>query len=212
MIITQMAPKEIDEILSSLWYAEAILRGRIDNNKKALARIEANAQDPARQHRNSATNTEWVKNDLAEKEAKLVENRAEAAPYEAEYKSRSWNRYFLVKQANGHVHRGTHCTTCFLGTQYGWLTNLSDCDEGQMIEEYGEHACTVCFPNAPVNPFFIKSQEEREAADKAKEDATCRGGNYAYNSARMQEQCKECGAFAAPTPNCALRAHKRKVE
>ena len=88
-----------------------------------------------------------------------------------------WNRYFLVKNSNGHVHRGTSCSTCFPDTQYGWLVNLADCDEDAMIEEWGELACTVCFPSAPTNPLYNRpSRRDREAqearaAEKAARDA-----------------------------------------
>ena len=50
------------------------------------------------------------------------------------------------------------CTTCFPTTQYGWLVNLADCDEDAMIEEWGEMACTVCFPTAPTNPNYTPAQ------------------------------------------------------
>ena len=132
------------------------------------------------------------------------ELKAEVAPFHAEYRRRPWLRYFLVRQANGHVHREMNCTTCYYDTEYGWLTDLSDCDEAAMVKQYGEKACTVCFPNAPVNPDYIRSVE----AGKAKADSTCRGGNYSYYG-RRYAKCQECGAGASVTPNGALRAHPR---
>jgi hypothetical protein len=77
-----------------------------------------------------------------------------------------WNRYFLVTNANGHVHRGMNCSTCFATTQYRWLVELADCDEAEMIADYGEKACTVCFPDAPANPqFHGPGRLDREAID-----------------------------------------------
>lgn len=61
-----------------------------------------------------------------------------------------WHRYFLVDNTNGHVHREMSCSTCYPTTQYRWLVGLADCDEAAMVAEYGEMACTVCFPEAPA--------------------------------------------------------------
>lgn len=89
-----------------------------------------------------------------------------------------WNRYFIVKNNNGHVHRGMNCTTCYLTTQYGWLIELADCDEAEMVAEYGELACTVCFPDAPTMKGFgdgtsgiAKLVEAEKAAKQAEKDA-----------------------------------------
>lgn len=85
-----------------------------------------------------------------------------------------WNRYFLVTNSNGHVHRGMSCSTCFATTEYAWLVELADCDEAEMIEEFGEKACTVCFPDAPANPHFNgpgRRDREAQAARQAEKDA-----------------------------------------
>jgi hypothetical protein len=88
-----------------------------------------------------------------------------------------WNRYFLVTSSDGHVHRGMNCATCFATTEYGWLPELADCDEDAMIAEFGEKACTVCFPDAPANPaFHAPGSRDREAiearaAEKAQREA-----------------------------------------
>jgi hypothetical protein len=92
----------------------------------------------------------------------------------AEYR---WNRYFLVTNSNGHVHRGTNCSTCFATTEYAWLIELADCDEDAMIDEFGEKACTVCFPDAPANPKFNgpgrrdREAQDARAAEKAEREA-----------------------------------------
>jgi hypothetical protein len=85
-----------------------------------------------------------------------------------------WNRYFLVTNSNGHVHRNTTCSTCFPTTEYRWLVELADCDEDAMIVDYGEKACTVCFPDAPANPKFHgpgRRDREVQAARQAEKDA-----------------------------------------
>ena len=92
-----------------------------------------------------------------------------------------WHRYFLVNNNNGHVHRDQSCSTCFPTTQYLWLVDLADCDEEAMVAEYGELACSVCFPDAPAfkgygdgtSAMARLSQAERDAkaAEKAAKQA-----------------------------------------
>lgn len=77
-----------------------------------------------------------------------------AAPYEAEFRARPWSRFFLVTNDNGHVHRERSCSTCFPRTQYAWLPHISGATEEEMVEQYGEMACTVCFPSAPAMKGF----------------------------------------------------------
>ena len=90
------------------------------------------------------------------------------------YNEHRWNRYFLVTNTNGHVHRNMGCSTCFPTTEYAWLVELADCDEDAMIIEFGEKACTVCFPDAPANPQFNgpgRRDREAQAARQAEKDA-----------------------------------------
>lgn len=109
-----------------------------------------------------------------------------AAPYEAEFRARGgWLRYFLVTNSNGHVHREMNCTTCFSTTQYAWLIDLADCNEAEMVEEWGERACTVCFPAAPTYAAYNRparidreAQEARQAEKAARQDATAAKAIY----------------------------------
>lgn len=120
--------------------------------------------------RNSAL---WARyeSEITELQAGLVAIESEITPLQAEFARRGgWNRYFLVTNAGGHVHRGMDCSTCFSTTEYAWLPELSGCDEAVMIEEFGEKACTVCFPGAPANPSF-HGPGRRDAAAKAERDA-----------------------------------------
>jgi hypothetical protein len=54
---------------------------------------------------------------------------------------------------------------------------LADCDEDAMVEEWGERACTVCFPAAPTNPLYNRparidrEAQETKAAEKAAKQA-----------------------------------------
>lgn len=109
--------------------------------------------------------------------AEIAKLQAEAEPFEAEFRSRPWKRYYLVLNSNGHVHRERHCSSCFPSTSYGWLVELADCDEAAMVLEYGEKACSICFPDAPSLPGFksigrvAQAARDAKAAEKAAKQA-----------------------------------------
>ena len=81
-----------------------------------------------------------------------------------------WNRFFLVVNSNGHVHRERSCSTCFPTTMYNWLVELAGADEAEMVRDFGTDACTVCFPSAPTLPGWgsSRTQREKEAARAAR--------------------------------------------
>lgn len=137
-----MTPTEIDTVLADLWRQTAAAQASLASLRTARAFVRHQAADD---YRTAAI-------DAAEQ--RVADLRAEAAPYEAEYRRRPWRRYFLVLNSNGHVHRGMDCGTCYPTTEYGWLPELSGCDEAAMVDEFGEKACTVCFPDAPALPAF----------------------------------------------------------
>ena len=161
---TALTPVEIDTELARIWGERASVQAQLDAARRSANRSEKNARNLAGR--------------ISDLESRVAAFTYEASPYNEEFARRGgWNRYFLVKNANGHVHRGTNCSTCFIDTQYGWLIDLADCDENAMIEEWGERACTVCFPDAPVNPFYNRparidrEAQEARAAEKAAKDA-----------------------------------------
>lgn len=161
---TQLTPAEIDTELARIWEAEQKARHYLKANKRYLDRERSFSNPSIRQ-------LAHYEQQITLYETSLAALRAEAAPYEAEFVARGgWTRYFLVTNSNGHVHRERNCITCFDTTQYGWLPELSDCDEAAMIVEFGEKACTVCFPNAPTNPAF-HAPGRRDAAAKAERAA-----------------------------------------
>lgn len=106
-----------------------------------------------------------------------------------EYHLRRWTRYYLVNNSNGHVHSSMACTTCFVTTQYRWLTTESGRTAEDIVADAKAQACTVCFPWAPVTDergkYRSTSEEEAEghraereakkAAAKAKEILTPAG-------------------------------------
>lgn len=158
---------------------------QVDAELARLSKIEWTAWRAADEYRSLAARHPHVVESYvaqAEKhEATAAAARREARPFHNEYAQRRWNRYFLVTNNNGHVHRGMNCGTCFSTTEYAWLVDLADCDEAAMVAEYGEMACTVCFPAAPTMKGFAdgtsayarKTQAERDAraAEKAAREA-----------------------------------------
>jgi hypothetical protein len=175
MNTTDMTPVEIDTVLSENYNQQMLVEVRIAAEVRHLESVEnALVRRPSEYNRDLVLKTRECIKALQEQRMDLI---AASAPYLGEYSRRPWNRYFLVKNVNGHVHRGMKCSTCFIDTQYGWLVELADCDEDAMVEEWGERACTVCFPEAPTNPLYNRpariDREAREAkdAEKAAKDA-----------------------------------------
>lgn len=95
---------------------------------------------------------------------------AEANVLEGEYLRRPWSRYFLVTSSAGHIHSSTHCHSCRLTTEYGWMPEMSGMSEADAIASLGTHAdalCSVCFPTAPVatkRTNITKAQAARKSA------------------------------------------------
>ena len=87
---------------------------------------------------------------------------AEMIPYEQHYSSKRWSRYWIVTNANGHVHSSMSCSSCFATTQYAWLPDCSGMTEDETVAEFGERVCTVCHPSAPVTPGLV-GRRDREA-------------------------------------------------
>jgi hypothetical protein len=157
--LTTLTPAQIDGFLAENWRDRQTTAYHLASDRKALDRWP---------------DDKGLLDAIARTEAKLARLAAEGAPYEAEFSRRGgWNRYFLVTNSNGHVHRGMNCSTCYPTTEYAWLPELSDCDEAAMVDEFGEKACTVCFPNAPTLPAFHgpgrrdRAAQEARAAEKA---------------------------------------------
>ena len=107
----------------------------------------------------------------------IAEIDAEMRPIEALYTG--WTRAFVVP--DGHVHSSMNCSTCYPTTAFGWVTELSGHNEAEIIEAAGSRACTVCYPNAPVDApagrnfhateVAAQAAREERAAKKAAADA-----------------------------------------
>lgn len=100
-------------------------------------------------------------------------NAAAAYKLDAEYRRRPWTRAFLaITNGKGHVHTTQDCATCNNGlgrTQFDWRVEYSGAPQEQIVADAGERACTVCYPDAPVDtrnrPTKIFSADEITAAE-----------------------------------------------
>lgn len=155
---TSLSPAEIDTALAGIYADQQKTTAYLHSERAFLARRDPGPNEQARAEAR-----------IADYQARLADLAAQAEPFHDEFTRRGgWNRYFLVTNPGGHVHRGMDCTTCFDTTLYAWLPELSDCDEAAMIDEFGEKACTVCFPDAPTNPAFHRPGRRDQAALDAK--------------------------------------------
>jgi len=140
---TASSPSEIDVVLADLWTRTSKLARQISQMHESIAR---SGRLPYR--------VEQDREILARYEAERDALRAEARPFEVEYSRRPWARYFLVRNVGGHVHSSMECSTCYASTEFAWLPSLSAATEAEMVAEFGELACTVCFPSAPTHRGF----------------------------------------------------------
>lgn len=101
---------------------------------------------------------------LAETEQALATVLARLNVLDGIYGEHLWSRFFLVTNANGHIHRSMRCSTCFLDTQFAWLPQLSGLTEAEAVAAHGEILCSVCFPSAPSAWCNGRSKASIEAA------------------------------------------------
>ncbi|WBB94131.1 hypothetical protein [Verrucosispora sp. WMMC514] len=123
MDVTTATPAEIDTRLIELWMAQAHHRAIADSDRLS---------DSVRAY-------------AAQAAADAV---AEAAPLEAAYAARRWNRWYWVPK--GHLHREGECSTLYASTDRNLTAAASGMDDAQIVERYGWNVCTICVPNAPV--------------------------------------------------------------
>jgi len=208
-----MTPVEIDTILSDNYRQSNETGSKLDREKAymELASIRFGRATP---NAEKWSGYQQAKRSIEAHEVKIEAYRAElkaladaALPYQNEYRQRPWLRYFLViLSSNGHVHREMHCSSCYPTTQYSWLVSLADCDEKRMVGEYGEKACTVCFPDAPTMPEYAASQ----ARAKIEADKICPGsGKFVRRGEDRYYRCPDCDIIIRPTQNQNVRKHNK---
>lgn len=143
--LQDQTPAQIDAELSRLGYQRAVLFARVDGLRVAAAQ--------ARKSRHpNPTRADHLEAQADQYGPQIAELTEQMRPYHDEYDRRGgWPRAYLVQSNNGHVHSSTNCSTCFITTQYAWLTDYSGKTEEEIVWAAGELGCSVCYPSAPSN-------------------------------------------------------------
>ena len=182
--------RTVDERLADLSWADytfAVDRGIIKDSIRRYAGQKYDRRtyewDGTFEDALAATPEPWDKAFFEKAKAAYERNLAIAAAIDEEiaelqacYRDYYWNRAFLVKASNGHVHKSQACSTCFPTTEFAWLPQLSGADETEIVEAAGETACTVCYPSAPAEVLnrpttIVTAEKAAKEAAKAEREA-----------------------------------------
>jgi hypothetical protein len=172
MDLAEMTPVEIDTELYELYGKLTDLntkRSRVHALVKMIEETEPGSYESKLPERSPKRHAELI-SEVAklQGEADLLQYQ-EINPREDEWVRRGrWNRYYLVTNTNGHVHKDMDCPTCYFTTQYAWLVEQSGMSAEDLVEMAGEKACTTCFSWAPSDVLKRKTKLEAPEAKKAR--------------------------------------------
>ncbi len=214
--LTQMTPPQVDTIIAGYWGEKAPFKREHDGIRGEIFRISHPQTRSDRYDYESSyshkSKPEWKESRIAqlraklpELEEKIAEIDAKIAPYQAEYMRRRWKRYYLVTSSSpGHVHDGMNCSTCYPTTEFSWLVDLAGKSSREMVAQWGDVACTVCFPDAPSFTSEWKSGTKKRQAREAKEGGVCPLSGQIWTprpdappdapQRPTQAKCQKCGA------------------
>jgi len=111
---------------------------------------------------------------IALKEPEIARIKAEIAPLNDLYYANQWQRFFLVTNTNGHVHRSMECSTTYDTTDWAWLPHLSGLTDKEAVDDQGGILCTHCFPEAPSDYTSGESKAKREGREQRAEEKRVR--------------------------------------
>lgn len=112
--------------------------------------------------------------ELAPKETEINRLLAEIRPLNELYVAHRWQRFFLVTNTNGHVHRSMDCSTTYDTTSWAWLPHLSGLTDKEAVDDQGGILCTHCFPEAPSDYTSGESKAKREGREQRAEEKRVR--------------------------------------
>lgn len=166
-------PVEVDTALATAWEQKNKVFWAIQNLTEQNERMRKSKYS---YYADSIVSNEKKIAELSPQFDKLINEIAEL-----ESKYEGWSRAFLVRNGNGHIHSTMNCGTCFPTTQFLWLTEYSGADEDKIVKDAGEMACSVCFPNAPVDykyrpcviadPELVEAKRIRDEAKRVRDEA-----------------------------------------
>lgn len=183
---SEMTPSEIDTILADLWERRSKIEHYLEQSQRWLER------DEARQAKGEFTpQIEDWREAIEKHEAEIAALDNEAFPYEAEYGTRRWRRFFLVTNNNGHVHTSMECSTCFPETRYAWMPQYSGMTDEEIVERESYRACTVCLPIAPAEQKAARERHTREQREAK------RAEREAKKNEKLRKQAERAEKFLA---------------
>ncbi len=166
-------PVEVDTALAKAWEQKSRVFYEIQNLTEQNERFRKSKYS---YYADSIVRNEKKIAELSPQFDKLINEIAEL-----EKKYEGWSRAFLVRNGNGHIHSTMNCGTCYPTTQFLWLTEYSGADEDKIVKDAGEMACSVCFPNAPVDykyrpcviadPELVEAKRVRDEAKRVRDEA-----------------------------------------
>lgn len=178
--------KTVDSKLADLSFSQAKFYANMNDYKRLMDR-----------NPNSVQVAQWTRA-YAELEAKFEAVTVRISDLHDIYVSAGgWTRFFAV--VGGHLHSSRSCSSCFPTTEFAWMPEYSAQDAAGIVDMAGEFACTVCFPDAPVNkksmlPMHVAEREaaaerkaEREAKVAKAQDDKIVVGRETYKTLRAAE-------------------------
>lgn len=84
-----------------------------------------------------------------------------------------WSRFYMVTNTNGHLHKTMNpreCSSLFETTRFAFMYELSGQSDAEVVELAGSSACTLCFPDAPVDVLRRASRLEAPERKAAREE------------------------------------------
>lgn len=181
--------QHVDETIMA-YHADLVpLQARLDRQERAAKNSADRGDTRAAEHYAERAKTIEIAMDEIRVNLRPLYTLADAG---------NWARYVVVP--GGHVHR-PECSTLYPRTVRYWIPEYSGADEAELVEAAGDHACTVCFPSAPVNRpttirLLVEEREAREAEARAKAEKLAQArteaildedGHVAYKTQRAAE-------------------------
>jgi hypothetical protein len=185
-------PPQIDEKLADIHGRYAVVADRAVRTEKRANEI-AETVASGRWSVYTQADVDARHEEASELRAQAIAILAEAKPYDAEFERRGgWTRAFLaITNSKGHVHSWQRCSTLHRGeymTTLHWMTDYSGKTQDEIIEAAGERACTVCYPDAPVDkrnrPTVMFSPDEIAAEQARQQRATDKAARAAKAAAK----------------------------
>lgn len=211
MDLTTATPVQIDTALAEIYTRYYAVLDQIDRTNRYIADMEQGLAKLAEGNLSYSSYTQESLNDLlstlTDQERNAREVISEAKPYEAEFSSRPWTRFFLVNNNGGHIHSSMSCSTCYPTTRFGWLPEISGLTEAEAVAAHGAILCTVCYPTAPS-----------EYTDRH-DDSVCPGSGQYFNRDLPHRgphfysgnwaTCESCGDTVTMVKSGKIRKHKK---